>query len=212
VSGEFETEIHEYPEFFDRLRNDGALDAWGAVDSETEIEGLIYHHRGVQVPSYDGKFVWEPEGERPFSTFSVELGAVGSRNAWAVFDATRSWNVYLVLFEGGAYVAWMTDAEFEADEADQFPTKHAAVKAGNFSFGIFFRFGPDWVEREEWALDSSAPGLIQLGDGRLLTPEDESEFYGTAGAVPTEFRPAKDETPPDNLGLVEAGLTADPDP
>lgn len=212
--GEFEREIKTFPEFFDRLAVDGALDFWDAVTSETEIEGLVYHHRGVQVPSYDGRFIDEPvaDTDRETPAFSVEFGTAGPRSVWAVFDRSYSWDVYLVLFEEGAVVAWMSDAEFEAEEADRFPSKAQAVKAGQFSFGVLFRFGPDWVEREEWALDSTAPALIQLGDGRLLTPETESEFYENAYAIPDEFRPAADTGASPFYGLLEAGLSVDAGP
>jgi hypothetical protein len=212
--GEFEREIKTFPEFFDRLEADGALNFWDAVNSETEIEGLVYHHRGVQVPSYDGRFVHEPvsESDRSTPAFSVEFGTVGPRSVWAVFDSTLSWDVYLVLFEEGAAVAWMSDAEFEADEADRFPSKAQAVKAGQFSFGVLFRFGPDWVEREEWGLESTAPALLQLGDGRLLTPQTESEFYENATAIPDEFRPAVDTGAPPFCGLLDAQISVDPEP
>jgi hypothetical protein len=207
--GEFERELQLFPEFFDRLEEQGALDLWDAVNSETEIEGLVYHHRGAQVPSYDGRFVLEPDDEHGTPAFSVEFGTVGSRSVWAVFDRELAWDVYLLLFEEGAIVAWMSDAEFEAEEADRFRSKPAAIEAGQFSFGVFFRFGPDWVEREEWGLSSGAPAMLQLGDGRLLTPETESEFYGNAHAIPDEFRPATETGAPPFHGLLEANLSAD---
>ncbi len=210
--GEFEREIRSFPEFFDRLDAQGALDFWDAVDSETEIEGLVYHHRGVQVPSYDGRFVLEPDGEgRDGPAFSVEFGTVGPRSVWAVFDRSLSWDVYLVLYEEGAVVAWMSDAEFEAEESHRFRTKAQAVKAGQFSFGVFFRFGPDWVELEEWGLNSTAPALIQIGDGTLKTPETESAFYRNTRAIPDEFRPAVDIGAAPFYGLLEAELSADQD-
>lgn len=226
-----------FPEFFDRLREEGALDAKGAIESETEIDGVIYHHRGVQVPAHEATFVWEPGGgERGMDDsdwepgdddpeppdaggepgngtgevgprFSLEVGAVGPRGVYAVFDATRNWDVFLVLFEGGAVVAWMSDDEFEAEEADDFPSKARAVEAGRFSFGAFYRFGPDWVEREEWALESTAPAMIQTGDGGLIAPETPAEFYENARAIPPELRPGDDEGAPDYLGLVDVGLS-----
>ena len=210
--GEFERELKSFPEFFDRLETQGALDLWDAVNSETEIEGLVYHHRGVQVPSYEGRFVHEPAGgEREGDAFSVEFGTVGARSVWAVFDREHSWDVYLLLYEEGAVVAWMSDAEFEAEESGRFRSKAAAVEAGQFSFGVFFRFGPDWVEREEWGLSSSAPAMIQIGDGRLLTPETESEFYANADAIPDELRPAAAAGAPPFYGLLDAELSADPE-
>jgi hypothetical protein len=208
--GEFERELKSFPEFFDRLESQGALDLWDAVTSETEIEGLVYHHRGIQVPSYDGRFVLEPAGDgRETPAFSIEFGTVGPRSVWAVFDRSFSWDVYLLLFEEGAVVAWMSDAEFESEEAGHFRSKAKAVEAGQFSFGVFFRFGPDWVEREEWGQSSTAPAMIQLGDGRLLTPETESEFYESARAIPNEFRPAVEGSAPSFYGVLEADLSAD---
>ncbi len=230
-----------FPEFFDRLRDSGALDVRGAIQSETEIDGIVYHHRGVQVPAHEAAFVWEPgaagddgvdngdsvdHGERDGSgpghvegeggadetdrgpTFSFEVSAVGPRHAYAVFDATRSWDVYLLLFEGGAVVAWMSDEEFAVEESEEFPTKAAAVEAGRFSFGAFFRFGPDWVEREEWALSSTAPALIQLGDGRLLQPADEDEFLQHTQAIPVELQPGNAPAPA-HLGVVAAAVSVD---
>lgn len=207
--GEFERELRSFPEFFDRLETQGALDIWDAVNSETEIEGLVYHHRGVQVPSYEGRFVLEPDGEYDTPAFSIEFGTVGPRSVWAVFDRSLSWDIYLLLFEEGAVVAWMSDAEFEAEEATRFRSKAAAVEAGQFSFGVFFRFGPDWVEREEWGLKSTAPAMLQLGDGRLLTPETESEFYENAHAIPDEFRPAVEGNGPPFYGVLDADLSAE---
>lgn len=206
--GEFERKLRSFPEFFDRLEAEGALDIWDAVDSETEIEGLVYHHRGVQVPSYDGRFVLEPADDYDTPAFSIEFGTVGERSVWAVFDRSLDWDVYLLLFEEGAVVAWMSDAEFEAEESHHFPSKAAAIEAGQFSFGVFFRFGPDWVEREEWGRTSSAPAMLQLGDGRLLTPETESEFYENSHAIPDEFREAVDTGASPFYGLLEAELSA----
>ncbi|TKR25673.1 hypothetical protein [Natronomonas salsuginis] len=210
--GEFEREIRSFPEFFDRLELQGALDIWDAVNSETEIEGLVYHHRGIQVPSYEGRFVYEPtDGEYDTQAFSIEFGTVGPRSVWAVFDGSLSWDIYLLLYEEGAVVAWMSDAEFEAEEAGRFRSKAAAVEAGQFTFGTFFRFGPDWVEREEWGLRSTAPAMIQTGDGQLLTPETESEFYENAHAIPDEFRPAVETGAPPFYGLLDAGLSVGPE-
>ncbi|MFW6331172.1 MAG: hypothetical protein ACOC3J_05555, partial [Gemmatimonadota bacterium] len=72
-----------------------------------------------------------------------------------------------------------------------------------------FRFGPDWVEREEWALHSTAPAMIQTGDGQLLAPETPAEFYENAVAIPPELRPGDDEGAPEYLGLVDVGLSVD---
>ena len=211
TDGDDSREIYRFPDFFDRLEAAGALDVRDAVHSETEIDGLVYHHRGVQAPAYMAMFTWEPESEAnnhgSEPTFSLETGTVGPRKAWARFDATKSWDIYLVLFTGGAVVAWMSDAEFEAEEADSFPSKAAAIRAGRFSFGTFFRFGPDWVEREEWALESSAPAILQLGDGRVIMPESEREFTDYTEAIPVELRPGETRAPPDYLGLLDVEIT-----
>lgn len=206
---EQERELYRFPEFFDRLEQSGELDVRDGVESETEVDGLVYHHRGVQVPAYQGLFVQEPADGESVPAFSLELGTVGPRNAWARFDARKSWDLYLVLFAGGAVVAWMSDAEYEADEAETFPSKAAAVQAGRFSFGTFFRFGPDWVEREEWAMDSDAPAMIEYPDGRSVMPESVEEYVEHAHAMPVELRPNDDRTPPDHLGLLDVGLSVE---
>lgn len=200
-----EPEIYRFPEFFDRLERRGALNTRDAVESETDVDGLVYHHRGAQVPAELATFIWNPEGADD-PTFRLEIAAVGPRTAWAEFDARMNWDVYLMLFEGGAVVTWMTDAEFDAEEADEFPSKARAILGGRFSFGTFFLFGPDWVEREEWARSSTAPALIQIGDGRVIDPSSAAEFYDAEEAIPTEFRRDAPQSAPEHLGLVDAGL------
>lgn len=201
-------EIYHFPEFFERLDQRGSLRARDAVDSYTEVEGLLYHHRGLQVPAYSVVFLRDPT-ESADGTFRVEVSAVGERAVWASFDRSRSWDVYVVLFDGGAVVAWMSDAEFEAEESDRFESKAAAILAGQFSFGTLFVFGPDWVEREEWAHRSDAPALLQLGTGHVLDPESVEEFWELHAAIPPEFRPDDDEEPPEYLGVVDCGLSVD---
>jgi hypothetical protein len=203
-------DIYRFPEFFSRLQSKTSLSVRDAVESETEIDGIIYHQRGVQVPGHDGLFVWEPPEKQAVPTFSFELNTVGPRKVWAVFDATMSWDIYLRLFDGGAVVAWMSDAEFEAEEADSFESKTAAIDAGRFSFGAIFQFGPDWVEREDWAEKSTAPAMIQLGNGQLIVPDSEAEFYENTRAIPAEFRRNEDDGEiPEYLGLVDAELSID---
>lgn len=205
AGGEDLPKIYRFPEFFDRLRSRGALDVRGAVESETEIDGVLYHHRGAQIPGHNLMFVWEPGGDHP--QFSIELDTVGSRSLWAVFDARRSWDVYLMLYEGGALVAWMTDSEFEAEEASALPSKTAAVKAGRFSFGTFFRFGPDWVEVENWALESTAPAIIQTHTGETVKPDTPEEYFSYMESIPLELRPVDDGSPPEYLGLESIELS-----
>lgn len=197
-----EADIYRFPEFLERLSSRGALRIRDAVESETEVDGLVYHHRGVQVPAEDVTLIWEGED----GTFRLEMDAVGPRRAWARFDADRNWDAYLSLYDGGAIVAWMTDEEFECEEADEFPGKAAAIRAGRFSFGSFFVFGPDWVERETWAIESTAPALLQFGDGSVLDPADPDEFWEATAGIPPELRREDPEPAPSYLGLVDAGL------
>lgn len=204
AESDMESEIYRFPEFFDRLEGRGMLRARDAVESETEVEGIVYHHRGVQLPANEVTYLWNPEGaESP--TFRVEIDGVGPRRGWALFDATEAWDVYLMLYDGGAVVAWMSDSEFEAEEAERYPTKAQAISAGRFSFAAFFLFGPEWVEREDWAHTSQAPALIQLGDGRMLTPETVDEFYEADVAIPEELRDDP-EPAPAYFGVEDAGL------
>ncbi len=201
---EFEPELYRFPEFFDRLEGRGLLRARDAVESETEIDGMVYHHRGVQVPAETVTFLWNPDDETP-PEFRLDAEGIGERGAWATFDATATWDVYVMLYDGGAVIAWMSDREFDHDEADEFSSKALAIRAGRFSFAVFFLFGPDWIEREEWAQASSAPALLQLGDGNMITPESVEEFYEPLAAVPEELR-RPPESPPDHLALRSAGF------
>ena len=196
-----EAKIYSFPEFKERLIQRGALRVRDVVESSTDVDGLIYHHRGLQVPAEDATIVWEPDEE----TFRVEVATVGPRRVRARFDATRSWDVYLSRYEGGAVVAWMTDEEFDREEAGRFPGKAAAVRAGRFSFGTVLVFGPDWIEREEWAIESTAPGLLQFEDGTVMTPTDPEEFWKATPAIPPEFRD-NDEEAPAYLGLVDCAV------
>lgn len=202
--GTTDPEIYRFPDFFDRLHERGALRTRDAVEAETEIDGLLYHHRGAQVPAASATFLWDAD-RSPGGTIRLEVEGIGPRRAWVDFDASLTWDVYLVLYPTGAVVAWMTDAEFEAEEADAFPSKAAAIRTGRFSFGTFFVVGPDWIEREEWARDSTAPALLQLGDGTVLDPGEPESFYAATEAIPSELRP-EPSPPPDYLGLLDAGL------
>ncbi len=201
-SDDQDEEIYRFPEFLDRLAARGALRIRDAVESETEVDGIVYHHRGVQVPADGATFLWEPDSE----TFRLEVEAIGPRSAWARFDANRSWDAYLARYDGGAIVAWMTDEEFAEEEADSFSGKAAAIRAGRFSFGAFFVFGPDWIERETWAIESTAPALLQFGDGSVLDADNPDEFWAASAGIPPELRREANESAPDYLGLVDAGL------
>lgn len=197
-----ESEIYRFPDFLERLASRGALRVQDAVQSETDVDGILYHHRGVQVPAEGATFLWEPDED----AFRLEVEAIGPRSAWARFDATRSWDAYLARYDGGAIVSWMTDEEFEREEADMFPGKAAAIQAGRFSFGAFFVFGPDWIERETWAIESTAPALLQFGDGSILDADDPEEFWTATPGIPPELRRDDPEPAPRYLGLIDAGL------
>lgn len=173
-----------------------------AVESETEIDGIVYHHRGLQVPAAEVTFLWNPDGKDD-KVFQADVHGLGDRRPVVTFDASMAWDVYLMLYDGGACIAWMSDAEFEAEEGDEFSSKAQAIRAGRFSFGAVFLFGPDWVEREDWARESSAPGVIQLGDGRMVVPDTPEEFYEADAAIPEEFRP-NDDQPPSYFGVRSA--------
>ena len=203
---DMEPEIYRFPDFFERLRQREALQTRDAVESETELDGLVYHHRGVQVPAGTAAFIWDPH-DTDDEIFRLDTQAYGPRTIWADFDATMDWDVYLLLFEKGAAVAWMTDAEFEAEEAATYASKAAAILDGRFSFGTVFLFGPDWLEREDWALESTAPALIQRGDGKMFEPGTAAEFYEAKAAIPRELRRKDPEPAPEMLGLVDAQLS-----
>lgn len=200
-----DSDIYHFPEFFERLQQRGAMPTRDAIQSETELDGLLYHHRGVQIPAESATFVWDPETES-VPVFRLEVNGLGARIAGVAFDATKSWDVYLARFDGGAIVSWMTDEEFETDESERFPSKASAIRSGRFSFGTFFVFGPDWIEREEWAVESSAPGMIQYSDGSVIDPATEEEFYQLTPALPSELRREDPSPAPDHLGLVDVEL------
>ena len=198
-------EIYRFPEFFDRLDAAGTLRARDALDAYTELDGLVYHHRGLQVPAYGVGFLTEPDRD----AFRVEVNAVGRRSAWASFDRAHEWEIYVMLFDGGAVVTWMSDAEFEAEEADVHASKAEAILSGRFSFGTFFLFGPDWVEREEWARASSAPALLQTETGEVIDPDTAAEFWELQPAIPPEFRTDESADIPEYLGLIDCGLSVE---
>lgn len=200
-------EVYNFETFFDRLENEGAIDVRDLTTSETEVDGLIFHHRGVQVPSHQVLFTWNENGDKP-PTFTVDTSPLGPRTAWTTFDATKNWDLFLVLFDGGAVVAWMSDEEFTAEEASRFQSKSSAIGQGQFSFGVFFRFGPDWVEREEWAEQYDGPAMIQAGNGELIM-DTEYLFSAQTEAIPPELRTDSPETPPEYLGIEDVEVSID---
>lgn len=192
-SGE-EDWLYHLPEFLDTLREAGAQ---SVLDSfEFRLGGVLYHHRGVRMPGYDATFVI---GD---GTFELEIDAVGPRQAWAVFDADRRWDFYVSKAPGdAACLTWMTDGEFETEEAESFDSKTEAVGLGRFSFGIYLQPPADWEDLEARVRETSAPCFIYRPSGRMVVPEGPLSEY--AKVVPPELL-AGDETAPDQLGLVEA--------
>lgn len=199
-------EVYRFPSFLDRLEDEGGLEVRGMVDSD--VDGVVYHHRGVRVPGYNATFVREEARSHAVPAFSVEIDAVGPRSAWAVFDATIGWDLFLVQYDGGVVLALLSDEEFGAEDAREYGTKAAAVGSGQFSFGIFLHSGGDWEQRADLLRESASPAIIQLGDGRVIVPESETQFYEQTEAIPVELREG-DETAPDHLGLLEFHLSID---
>lgn len=190
--------LYHLPAFLDRVREAGAQ---GIVeDLEGDVDGVLYHHRGARVPAYNVTFLWTD------GTFEVELDAVGPRAAWAVFDADREWDVYLSRAPGdAAYLAWMCDDEFRAEEADAFESKQEAVGLGRFSFGLYLQPSDAWADLEERARETDAPCFVQRPSGRTLVPEEPLAEY--EAVVPPELL---DRPHPDYLGLVDAHASAGP--
>lgn len=192
--------LYHLPEFLDQVRDRGAHDVVGHLDAA--VDGVLYHHRGARVPAYNATFGWRN------GTFDLELDAVGPRSAWAVFDADRDWDFYLSQASGDApCLAWMTDAEFDAEEAAAFEHKRDAVGMGRFSFGLYLQSPPAWEDVAERANETTAPCFVHRPSGRTLVPEGGLEQY--SDVLPPEVFPDGDD-PPAHLGLVETHVSSDP--
>lgn len=193
--------LYRLPEFLDRVRDRGAHRVTEEI--ELDLGGVLYHHRGARVPAHDATFLWRPDDDR----FELEVDAVGPRSVWAVFDAGRSWDVYIARLQGDQpCLVWMTDAEFQEDEAGEFATKEEAVGAGRFSFGLYLHAPWTWEDVEERARETDAPLFVHRPDGQTFVPE-EHDLEAFAAMLPEELRP-DDETPPDHLGVVDAHVDA----
>lgn len=193
-----ESWLYHLPSFLDRVRSRGAHGVAASLD--VDLGGVLYHHRGARVPAYDATFVWRDD------RFELELDAVGPRSAWAAFDADRSWDVYLAKAPGdAAYLAWMTDDEFAAEDADEVPAKRLAVGAGRFSFGLYLHAPATWADLERQARDADAPFFLHRPTGRTMVP-DADELADFDAAVPGELR---GEDPPGYLGLVGAHVSTE---
>lgn len=191
--------LYHLPAFLDRVREQGAHRVADEID--LDLGGLVYHHRGARLPAYDATFVWRGD------TFELELDAVGQRSAWAVFDAGRSWDVYVVKAAGDQpCLVWMTDGEFRAEEADRFDGKEEAIGHVRFSFGLYLHAPRTWGDLEERARDTDAPLFVHRPNGQTFVPE-EHDLAAIADVLPEELRP-DDASPPDYLGVVDATVDA----
>ncbi|RKD97974.1 hypothetical protein [Halopiger aswanensis] len=207
-------EVHRIPSFLERLEEEGGVRVLEFVDElvgegslPIDPEGVVYHDRGIRVPGYDATFVHEPTGSRGRPAFSLEVDSIGPRNTWAVFDATVSWDFYLLMTQGVAALAWVSDEEYRIEEADEFETKHDALTAGRFSFGVFL-YGPeDWTERADQLRQTTSPAYLRREDGSTVVPSTQNEFYRYVDATPTEFRTSGNAD--SYLGLLELELTID---
>ncbi|ELY83837.1 hypothetical protein [Natrinema gari] len=203
--------VSRFPDFLEHLEGQGGATVSGIVDrieADIDMDGVVYHDRGIRSPGYDATFVPESEGDRLRPAFSVELNAVGPRSIWAVFDATLSWDFYLLESAGIAAIAWVSDEEYNAEEAGMFLSKHDALAAGRFSFGTFIYADEDWQEQLALIEGTDTPAFLQRDDGSTLVPTSQSDFYNVVNSTPTEFR-TNGGGAPAHLGLLELEVTID---
>ncbi len=208
-------DVAQLPSFFDRLEDEGGisvmalLDEWAARgELDLEPPGIVYHDRGIRAPGYDATFVHEPTGSRGRPAFSVEVDTIGPRNVWEKFDNTLSWDAYLVRMGELAALAWLSDEEYQVEEADQFSTKQEAVAAGRFSFGVFLFDETGWNQRVERLRRTDAPAYLLQEDGEPMFPETQGEFYKFVNSTVTEFRTSGGNAP-SYLGVLELEVTID---
>ena len=205
------TDVSKFPDFFEHVQSQGGTtirEIVDRIDADIDMDGAVYHDRGIRVPGYDVAFVPEPEGSRVVPAFSVEVQTIGPRSVWAVFDATLSWDVYLLQADDIAAIAWVSDEEYNAEEAGMFMSKHDALAAGRFSFGTFIYGGEDWDEQRELIEDTETPAFLQRDDGSVLVPTDQADFYNVVNSTPQEFR-QNGGGAPSHLGLLELEVTID---
>ncbi|SDJ51242.1 hypothetical protein [Natronorubrum texcoconense] len=201
--------VSRFPTFVDHLEDEGAFSVREIVanlDVDIPVDGIVYHDRGIRAPGYDATFIHEPSRSRP--AFSVEVDTVGPRNTWAVFDAQLGWDLYLLQADGVAALAWVSDEEYKTEEATMFETKHDALAAGRFSFGVFLYSGSDWEERVDRIERTDAPAYLKRDDGTPVIPQSPSEFYEYIGSSATELRQSGGNAPP-YLGILEVEVTID---
>lgn len=140
--------LYHLPGFLDRVRERGAHSVRDNVD--VAVGGVLYHHRGARVPAFNATFVRNEGG-----TLDLELDAVGERRAWVRFDAGHEWDFFLTRAPGDApCLAWMTDDEFRAEEAEQFGSKQESISMMRFSFGIYLQSPDAWPDVEARARET----------------------------------------------------------
>lgn len=192
--------LYHLPEFLDQLRERGAHSVRENV--EVDIDGVLYHHRGGRVPAYNATFLW-PDDE----AFELELDAVGSRAAWVRFDATRDWDFFLTKAPGDApCLAWMSDAEFRAEETEEFADKQESMAMMRFSFGLYLQSPEAWADVEQHANETDAACFVYRPSGRTLVPEHDITEYDSL--LPPELL-GSDEPIPPFLGVLDATLETD---
>lgn len=193
--------LFHLPAFFERIRAEGAQSVVANVQGE--FDGVLYHHRGVRIPGYDATFVHRDDG-----TFELVVDGVGDRASWVGFDADPAWDAFFAQPPDDApYFAWMSDAEFEAEEADEFATKAEAAGLGRFSFGLYLQPPTAWEDLEARAQETDAPCFIYRPSGRTVVPERDLAEYEEV--VPPELLGGD---APDFLGVDDAdfGVTDGP--
>lgn len=195
MTGSDEDWFYHLPAFFDRIQTGGAQRVLETVRGR--FDGVLYHHRGVRVPGHEATFVAREDG-----TVELVVDGVGDRAGWIRFEADRQWDAFFAQPPDDVpYFAWMADAEFEAEEADDFTTKAEAVGLGRFSFGLYLQPPTVWADLEERASETEAQCFVYRPSGRTLVPEGDLEEY--ADVVPPELL---GEAPPDHLGIADADL------
>ena len=189
--------LYHLPAFFERLREAGARRVLENVDGD--FDGVLYHHRGVRLPGYDATFVHREDG-----TYELVVDGVDDRASWVRFEADRSWDVFFAQPPDDApYFAWMSDAEFEADEAEEYPSKAEAVGLGRFSFGLYLQPPTAWADMETRVEDTDAPCFLYRPSGRTLVPQRDLSAY--EDVVPPELLGG---AAPEYLGVADADVGA----
>lgn len=192
-----ETWQYHLPEFLDGLAQEGTIDL--REQAPGPFEGFLYHHRGARVPAQAARLSWEDEA------FRLTLEALDGSTWTAAFRADADWDVYLLkLPNDEPALAWMSDAEFHEEEADEHEAKAHAVARGRFSFGLYFESARTWGNLRDGLGDKEEALLFLRPSGRTYVPPDGFDL--DRDFVPEELRPGEGAAP-GHLGL--AGLVRD---